>query len=201
MDEDLLQGVVHNVDRYISLALIQIHEHSLNAAGKGKGVGKKPQTREEKGSARKLLGTHQQWSRSAKDRESDKNFIFAHSEWVKADTLQGVIYNQDTDISMALQQIHTKSLASRSNKGCNFSAPPITSRFEKGSFADIVRKNTDLVVQNVKPKARVPDQSDWLESKKLFFTNLAEDVLLKEVWKTLKQHGLISDIIVPKKKD
>lgn len=112
-----------------------------------------------------------------------------------------MIYNQDTEISKALQQIHFKSLAVQSTAGWNAFIPASINRFTKGSFADVARMKASSEVQKAKPKDRVPKQTDWFESKTLFFTNLVEEVSLKDVWKIFKQHGIISDVILPKKKD
>lgn len=47
------------------------------------------------------------------NKEATMNFIFAHSDLVEASTMQGVIYNIDTEITNALMQIHWRSLPGR----------------------------------------------------------------------------------------
>lgn len=37
-------------------------------------------------------------------------FIFSHADLVDSDLMQGVIYNQDKDISLVLIQIHESTL-------------------------------------------------------------------------------------------
>lgn len=49
-------------------------------------------------------------NRRIKEKEVTMQFIFSHSNLVDAETMQGVIYNSDRDISLALIQIHEKSL-------------------------------------------------------------------------------------------
>lgn len=49
-------------------------------------------------------------SRTIKQIEATMEFIFSFAEWVDADIMLGVIYNNDKDISRALKQIHDRSL-------------------------------------------------------------------------------------------
>lgn len=44
-------------------------------------------------------------------------------------------------------------------------------------------------------------QRDWFTSKKIFFTNLPEELQVKEVCKNFKQYVEIKDILLPTKKD
>lgn len=52
---------------------------------------------------------------AVREKEIKMQFIFSQSNLVDADIMQGVIYNQDRDISLALAQIHERSLNKNSS--------------------------------------------------------------------------------------
>lgn len=75
------------------------------------------------------------------------------------------------------------------------------SRVSKESYAEVVKRPS---TQNQTAKLKTVEKGDntyWQKQRKLFFTNMAEDVTMVEIWKTFKQFGQISDIIVPTKRD
>lgn len=68
------------------------------------------------------------------------------------------------------------------------------SRVSKESYAEVVKRPS---TQNQTAKLKIVekgDNTDWQKQRKLFFTNMAEDVTMVEIWKTFKQFGQISDI-------
>lgn len=101
------------------------------------------------------------------------NFIFSHSSMVDAEILQGVIYNKDEDISLALNQIHQRSLVQ-----------PVRETFEKvssyekaqvnikKSYAEVVKDNNASrqgpVYIHEKPIKNYIKEVDWNEKKKRF---------------------------------
>lgn len=127
-------------------------------------------------------------------------FIFSHANLVDADIMQGMINNQDRDLSLALIQIHERSLRNARKKSSNNQYSGQVK--SKESYADMVRKSSNLgqagvVARNIQTKPT----TDWKPNKKLFFTNLSEEISVPEIWKTFKQFGQISDIILPQKRD
>lgn len=72
---------------------------------------------------------------------------------------------------------------------------------KKETFADIMRKPSSIGLEKVTSQEQAKSTTYWNSRKKLFFTNLGLNIAVTEVWKTFKQFGQISDIILPQKKD
>lgn len=137
---------------------------------------------------------------------------FSHAYLVDSDVIQEVIYNQDRAISLALIQIHERSLQlknqdrrSRPNKekqqlnGDNLHLG--ARRKEVASYADIVKKSP-LSNQTEDKSIKVgPRNSAWPSQRKLFFTKLEDKATVLEIWRTFKRLGEISDIIIPNRRD
>lgn len=78
----------------------------------------------------------QSQERVLKEKEVTMQFIFSHANLVDADILEGVIYNQDRNISLALIQIHERSLNSyQSHRQRSFSQ-----EFGKKTYAEAAKK-------------------------------------------------------------
>lgn len=140
--------------------------------------------------------------RSKQEREATMKFIFAYSELVDADIMQGVIYNLDKDISSALIQIHERTLREVQKKP-EFKEHPerVTHSKETRSYAQVLKDDNSQLhntSSTVLHRAKTFERS--IQSK-LFFTNLHEDVSLIELWKKFKSVGRVRDIILPKKRD
>lgn len=143
------------------------------------------------------------------NRETLMKFIPANADLVQAETLQGVIYNQDTEITKALEQIHQQSIKNRVQQPSKTHLPHLDVR-EKASlsFAEMVQKpqvlnSSESFVQSRQHYRESRSKSNHvsLSSRKVFFTNLPEDVQNTEIWRTFKRFGLILDISIPKRKD
>lgn len=119
--------------------------------------------------------------------------------------MQGVKYNNDRDISLALIQIHEKSLHGVRNQRV-FENKPTEGKSVgwNRSYAQVVQEKEKCEVQkNHKMtsvgKSRGRGQPE--QPKKLFFTGVKESTSITEVWRTLKRIGRVKDIYMPNKKD
>lgn len=130
-------------------------------------------------------------------------FIFSQASLVDAETMQGVIYNKDNDISKALHQIHEKSLRQIPLRK-KWNAPSSVSFYKSKSYKEIHQNPTTTLSETERittSQLHQKSQQEWFNSKKIFFTNLPEEVQVKEVWKKCKQYADIKHILFPRKKD
>lgn len=65
----------------------------------------------------------------------------------------------------------------------------------------MIKRNKSQTPHHKSHKQKASRNQAWKESRKLFFKNLTPNTQVTEIWKTFKQWGRISDIILPSKKD
>lgn len=155
---------------------------------------------------------HEDQTQMHEERRMEKEvimmFIFEHYESVKAETMQGVIYNIERDISSALNQIHCRSLTQSSN----VYEGKIDSHHQPTSYVEVAKKATkgnqtshSLSTRNnqgsQRLSPRIPSSSTKSETDKIFITNLEENFSVVEIWRCYKRFGVIKDIFFPRKKD
>lgn len=72
--------------------------------------------------------------------------------------------------------------------------------FAKGSYAEVVQKN--MVSSHQKLSEILRSRNSEVQSQnRIFFTYLAKESSVLKIWKTFKQLGMISNIILPSKRD
>ncbi|KAL8132620.1 hypothetical protein AgCh_008196 [Apium graveolens] len=139
--------------------------------------------------------------------------MFNYAQLVDCETLQGVIYNQDSKITEALRQIHVKTLGCINMQGSNNST--YEARVKEGqkqeirgafrrSFVEVLRDSFADFTHNQNKKQRFEKRQARAEGGRveLFFNRLHEQVSQTEFWKALKQICPIKDTIsFPCKRD
>lgn len=72
-------------------------------------------------------------------------FIFSHADYVKEDTLRGLIYNQDRDITQAFNQIHQESIKRRGERSSQISMSNADPKGAgKRTYAEMVQQSSGM---------------------------------------------------------
>lgn len=121
------------------------------------------------------------------------NFIFAHRKAVSDKIMQGVVYNLDSAISEALNQIHSHSLSRRQV------SPPAVPLAH--SYKESLINPTPVARAFRTPPPRSKPQPMVEKRRDLYFTGISDEASLEDLWKAFKQRGRVRDIAVPHKRD
>lgn len=116
--------------------------------------------------------------------------------------MQGVIYNNDRDISLVLIQIHERTLQGDSHQVRSF-GNSFLEHFSKEnrSFAQVLQDSSRISRKIKIPVEKSMKKEDFWKRNKLFFTNMNDDILVPEIWKIFKKFGQVKDIFFPSKRD
>ncbi|KAL1830660.1 hypothetical protein ACET3Z_000311 [Daucus carota] len=129
----------------------------------------------------------------ANHKEDIINFIFDNKEVVAEATMQGVIYNSDSAITEALNQIHSHSL--RREKASSHPGPG-TNSYKETLLTTPTKSISSIRGRLV--KTQTPRNNKRVD---LYFSGFSEDSSPEEIWKTIKQRGRVRDIVLPPQKD
>ncbi|KAL1804897.1 hypothetical protein ACET3Z_027965 [Daucus carota] len=121
-----------------------------------------------------------------------KQFLLGFNHWIEPSVLQDAINGNDRALSMALGQIHHKSLESNQpHKG------------PSAMYRDALLQNgnNDIPFTNKSSIRSPPVKHTKGKGKSIFFTGWDENLRLGDLWQMFKKVGKFRDIILPKKRD
>lgn len=118
-------------------------------------------------------------------------FINSHGRLVEPSVLADANKMDDKAISLALGQIHHKSLSSLESK----KSPNVVKSFKEVLLSSSAPKNME------KSRKDYMGKKDHLQGNTVFITGFSNDLLAKDIWAYFQKGGKVKDIILPRKKD